>query len=69
MRLEFYCCVSVTLVLRDRSPSTATEPLPRDGAVRGMARPVYVARARNACQQDVLTSYVPLSFSFFYEGI
>ena len=40
---EFYCRVSITLALRDRSPSTATE-------VRGwrMARPVYVARTRNA---------------------
>ena len=44
---EFDCCVSVTLtlVLRDRSLSTAIEPLPlaRDGGVRGWrrARPVY----------------------------
>ena len=43
--LIIYCCVSITLVLRGRSPSTATEPLPREWGVRGwrMARPVYVA--------------------------
>mmetsp|Transcript_18070 Transcript_18070/g.50738 ORF Transcript_18070/g.50738 Transcript_18070/m.50738 type:complete len:164 (+) Transcript_18070:388-879(+) len=34
---EFYCCVSITLVLRDRSPSTATEPLPRDGVCARLA--------------------------------
>ena len=47
---EFCCCVSIILVLRDRSPSTATEPLSRDGGVRGwrMTRPVYVYVARNA---------------------
>eukprot|EP00967_Tisochrysis_lutea_P099626 scaffold148066_cov34-Tisochrysis_lutea.AAC.2 len=40
-----------------RSPSTATEPLPRDGGVRGwrMARPVDVAR--DASQQDALQDY------------
>ena len=46
---EIYCCVSITLVLRDRSPPTATEPLPCDGGVRcwRMARPP-VYKARNA---------------------
>ena len=41
---EFSCCPSLILVQRDRA-SPATEPLPRDGGVRGwcMARPVYVA--------------------------
>eukprot|EP00967_Tisochrysis_lutea_P020060 scaffold22819_cov28-Tisochrysis_lutea.AAC.1 len=44
-----------TLVLAaGPKPTTATEPLPRDGGVRGwcMARPVYVARG--ASQQDAL---------------
>ena len=43
-------------MLRDRA-SSATEPLPRDGGVRGwrMARPVYVAR--DAGQQDLLQDY------------
>eukprot|EP00967_Tisochrysis_lutea_P116977 scaffold188794_cov33-Tisochrysis_lutea.AAC.2 len=45
------------LVLRDRSPSTATEPLPRDEGMRGwcMARPMYVARG--ASQKDTLQDY------------
>eukprot|EP00967_Tisochrysis_lutea_P108147 scaffold167381_cov32-Tisochrysis_lutea.AAC.3 len=37
---ESSCSVEL---LRDRSPSTATEPLPRDGRVRGSAVK-YVAR-------------------------
>ena len=53
-RWSFSCRAGITLVLRDRSPSTATEPLPRDGGVRGwrMARLVFVAR--DASKQDAL---------------
>eukprot|EP00967_Tisochrysis_lutea_P006926 scaffold8287_cov36-Tisochrysis_lutea.AAC.7 len=60
------CAVGAWLVrlLRDRSPSTATEPLPRDGGVRGwrMTRPVYVAKGLsvlpNEMSYDAISSNV-----------
>eukprot|EP00967_Tisochrysis_lutea_P057633 scaffold73103_cov32-Tisochrysis_lutea.AAC.3 len=46
--LEFSCRCLLNPCAEGPMPLTATEPLPRDGGMRGwcMARPMYVARVR-----------------------